>query len=289
MSADSKAGQILETVYTPESALRSPGKLARSMWHDLLASRELSWRLTVRDVNVRYRQSILGVAWAFLLPLATAGLFVFLNSSGIINVGETGISYVAYALFGTVLWSLFTASLTTPLNVVNSNKALMSQINFPREAIILSAIGQVAFDFCIKLVILIAVFIIYDIQPTWWLLLSPVAMMMLMLLGIMISMILLPLSVLYTDIIHGITAITAIWLFLTPVVYAAPEQGFLSVLMKINPVSYILVGARDLATLGTLPDVMPFAIICCLTILLLLVTWVIYRVSLPILIERMNA
>ena len=289
MSTESHIRQVPDTVYTPESVLRAPGNLVRSMWRDLLASRELAWRLTVRDINARYRQSALGIMWAFLPPLATAGLFVFLSSGGIINVGTTEIPYVAFALFGTVLWQLFTESLITPLSVVASNKTMMSQINFPREALILSAIGQVLFNFCIRLVILLAVFIIFQIQPTWWLLLAPVAILMLMLLGILISMILLPIGMLYTDISQGLVVITVIWLFLTPVVYPPPEQGIVSVIMKINPVSYMLVGARDLATLGTLPDVMPFAIISGLTILLLLVMWVVYRVSLPILIERMNA
>ena len=277
------------TVYTPESQLQSPLTLLRSMWHDLKASRELAWRLTVRDINARYRQSILGVLWAFLPPLATAGTFIFLNSEGIVNVGTTKIPYVAFALFGTVLWQFFTECITTPLKVVTTNKLMLAHINFPREALILSAIGQVLFNFCMRLVILVAVFVIFHLQPTWGLLLAPLAMLMLMLLGILIGIILTPIGMLYADVKEGIALILPLGLLLTPVVYTTPEQGILAVLAKINPVSPILMAARDLATVGTMTDLISFLIISGITILGLLVMWVVYRVSIPILTERIGA
>lgn len=277
------------TVYTPESMLRSPGNLVRSMWRDVRASRELAWRLTVRDISARYRQSVLGVLWAFLPPIATAGLFVFLNRGGIFTIGATEIPYAAFALFGTVLWQTFTDSLNTPIRVLTGNKIMLSQINFPREALLLSAFGQVLFNFFIRLVILVAVFLIFGLEPTWGLLLFPLAVLMLMLLGFVIGMLLIPIGLLYTDITQGMIAITTIWLFITPVLYPPPEEGILAVVTSINPVGPILVGARDLATLGIMPDVVPFAVISGVSIVALLVMWVYYRISLPILIERMSA
>ncbi len=277
------------TVSSPESVLRSPGKLLRSMWHDLRASRELAWQLTLRDIKAKYRQSVLGILWAFLPPVATEGLFVFLQAGGVINVGETEIPYVAYALFGTTLWALFVDGLMTPMKVVTDAKSMLVELDFPREALILSAFGQMLFNAGIRMVILVAVFLIFQIEPTWWLLLFPLAMLMLMLLGTVIGMVLLPVSMLYLDITQALIVITPIWMLLTPVVYAPPEVGFLAWFTKINPVSFVLVGARDMATLGTLPNVMPFAIISGLTIVGLFVVWVIYRVALPIVTERISA
>lgn len=285
----SQTKEIAVTVYTPESVMRSPGKLVRSMWRDVRASRELAWRLTVRDISARYRQSALGILWAFLPPVATAGLFVFLNRGGIFTIGATEIPYAAFALFGTVLWQTFTDSLNIPMRVLTGNKIMLSQINFPREALLLSAFGQVLFNFFIRLVILVAVFLIFGLEPTWGLLLFPLAVLMLMLLGFVIGMLLIPIGLLYTDITQGMVAITTIWLFITPVLYPPPEEGILAVVTSINPVGPILVGARDLATLGIMPDVVPFAVISGVSIIALLVMWVYYRVSLPILIERMSA
>src|ERR1044071_9102139 len=81
------------TVYTPESELRSPLRLVRAMWQDLLVSRELAWRLMVRDIRARYRTSVLGVLWAFVSPIMTAAVFVVLNKTGAINIGVTDIPY----------------------------------------------------------------------------------------------------------------------------------------------------------------------------------------------------
>jgi len=284
-----EAKEIPATVYAPESALRSPGKLVRSMWRDLRSSRELAWRLTVRDITALYRQSVLGILWSFLPPIATAGLFVFLNRGGIFTIGKTDIPYAAFALFGTVLWQTFVDAINTPLQMMTKNKAMLSQINFPREALLLSAFGQVVFGFLIRLVILIAVFLIFGLDPTWGLLLFPLAVLMLMLLGFVIGMLLTPIGILYTDIAQALTVITTVWLFVTPVLYPPPEKGILAVATSINPVGPILVGARDMATLGKMPDVMPYALICGLTIVGLLVMWLYYRISLPILIERMSS
>lgn len=277
------------TVYTPESQLRSPGRLAAAMWRDLVASRELAWRLMVRDISARYRQSILGILWAFLPPIASAGVFIILNRAAVINVGTTNIPYPAFVMFGTVLWQVFVDSLNAPLKAVTANKSILAKINLPREAIILSAVGQVAFDFGIRLLILVGVFVVFRIPVTWGLALAPFPILMLILLGIMIGLLLTPLGVLYTDVAAALSVITSLWFFLTPVVYPAPEHGVLSVLISLNPVSPLLVGARDLATQGTLSDVGPFAIVSSITLLGLLVMWVLFRVSLPILIERMGA
>ncbi len=77
------------TVYTPESPLKNPARLLREMFRDLLASRELAWRLFVRDTSAQYRQSILGYAWAFIPPLVASLPFVFLNSQGVVAIKGT--------------------------------------------------------------------------------------------------------------------------------------------------------------------------------------------------------
>src|SRR5665213_561318 len=99
------------TVYSPESPLRQPVKLARDMFRDLLASRELAWRLFVRDTSAQYRQSILGYVWAFIPPLVASLPFVFLNSQGVVSIKETSIPYPAYAMIGTIIWQVFVDAL----------------------------------------------------------------------------------------------------------------------------------------------------------------------------------
>ncbi|MDY6955026.1 MAG: ABC transporter permease, partial [Thermodesulfobacteriota bacterium] len=218
------ANSLPVVVYTPESKLRSPLIMATEMWRDLLASRELAWRLMVRDISAQYRQSFLGIFWAFLPPIAMALVFVVLNSRKVINIAETNIDYPAFAMFGTVLWQVFVDSLNAPLKVVTAAKPMLAKINFPKEALILSGLGQTLFNLSIKLLILVAVFVIFKIPLTWGVPLSILAIVDLVLLGTMFGLLITPVGVLYTDVAQGLSLITGLWFFVTPVVYPPPEN-----------------------------------------------------------------
>ena len=276
-------------VYTPESQLSSPGRLAGSMWRDLKASRSLAWRLMIRDISARYRQSALGILWAFLPPVVTAVTFVILNRSALINIGPTRVPYPVFVLVGAVLWQLFTDSLGAPLKMIENSKSMLAKINFPREALILSGMGQVLFDFAIRMSIVFVAFLIYRVPFTWASLAAPLIAMSLLLLGTMLGLLLAPLGALYTDVSTALPTVTALWFFLTPVVYPAPQHWPYSLLAQVNPVSPMLIASRDLATTGAIHNLPAFLIMCGITLWGLLVMWVLYRVSLPILIERMNA
>jgi lipopolysaccharide transport system permease protein len=276
-------------VYTPDPALRHPVKFAANMWRDVVASRELAWRLMVRDISARYRQSVLGFVWAFLPPIATALVFIFLNRQQVINAGQTAVPYPAYVMIGTVLWQTFIDALNAPLRLVVQNRSMLAKINFPREALILSGIGQVLFDFLIKLVIIAAVFVVFGLRLTWGVPLAIFPIIALILLGTLVGLFLTPLGVLYTDIASGLAIFTSLWFFVTPVAYNPPDRWPFSLLIDVNPVSPALVAARDLLTAGAMSNMRPFLIVTALTLAGMLVVWVVYRLSIPILIEKMSA
>jgi lipopolysaccharide transport system permease protein len=259
------------------------------MVRDLISSKELAWRLMIRDIRAQYRQSLLGILWAFLPPIATAVIFVVLNSHKVINIGSVDIPYPVFAIYGTVFWQIFVDGLNAPLKVVTASTAMLAKINFPKEALILSGIGQTFFNGGIRLLILAFVFIVYEIPFTWTTPLSLLAIVCLILLGITFGLLITPIGVLYTDIAQGLTIVTGLWFFLTPVVYPPPVTFPFSLLAILNPVSPILVGARDLATQGVLNNPLPFFAVTFLTLLVLSATWIIYRLAIPILIERMSA
>ena len=278
-----------EVIYTPESRVRHPGDLLRDMFESLWASRQLAWRLTVRDISAQYRQSLLGYFWAFVPPLASALIFIVLNRQGVFTAGETSIPYPAFVIFGTVLWQTFVESVNAPIKVVTAAKSTMAKLNFPYESLILSAIGQVMFSFGIKIFILVGVFVFYDIPITWGLPFSVFAIFSLILLGITIGTLLTPMGILYTDFQFGLMTILSLWFFVTPVVYPPPNSFPFSLVGTLNPVGPLLVGARDLATTGTLENVVPFFAVLGITLGAVFFVWVLYRLSIPILIERMGA
>src|SRR5690606_21928118 len=133
-------------VYTAESAIRRPGRMVRDIWKDLLRSRELAWRLAIRDVSATYRQSFLGILWAFIIPLSNALVWILLRGTGVVSVADTGIPYSVYAFSGTMLWAIFTESLLSPLQKTLAARGLLNKINFPREGLILSGFYQTGFN-----------------------------------------------------------------------------------------------------------------------------------------------
>jgi lipopolysaccharide transport system permease protein len=276
-------------IYTPESQMRTPGKLLRSMWHDLRASRELAWRLFVRDISAQYRQSLLGIFWAFLPPIVMGLVFIILNSKKVLNFGQTDIPYPVFALVGTTLWQVFTESLNAPLKSVIKAKPMLAKINFPREALIVSAFYQTVFNLLIKCLVLAGIFIVFKVELTLGLLLAPLALLMLILLGMSLGLLLTPIGTLYTDITSGLMVFTQLWFFVTPVVYPPPQSFPYSLIAILNPVSPVLTGTRDLITKGYLINYTSFIVVSCLVIIALLIAWLIYRVAIPIIIERMSA
>lgn len=276
-------------VYTPESMLRHPVQLFRLMWRDLLASRELAWRLMVRDISAQYRQTFLGFLWAFLPPLLMAVGFTLAKDANVLKTGATDIPYPAYVMFSTALWQTFVEAVNGPVQAVNSAKPMLARVNFPREAIILAKVGEVLFNFAIKLILIVGLFLWYRIPVSWTVILAPVALIHLIMLGTLIGTLLSPLGVLYQDVPRGLTMVTGFWLFLTPVVYPVPKEGAFGVLVRLNPVTPLLVTARELATTGVLSEVYGFWIVSVITIVGLLLTWVAFRLAMPYVIERVSS
>jgi len=274
--------------YTPESPLRNPRRLLREMFRDLLASRELAWRLFVRDRDAQFRQSMLGYVWAFVPPLVASLPFVFLNSQGVVAIQGTSIPYPAFAMIGTIIWQVFVDALTSPLKTVTASKAMLVRINFPREAILLSGLGMVFFNFLIRLVLLAGVFIWFKITPPPAALLFPFGILSLVLVGFMIGVLLTPLGLLYTDIQQMIPILTMFLMFLTPVLYPQPKGGIAGAIAYWNPLTPLVMTTRDWLTLGTTSHLFGFLLVSLSALLLLFVGWIIYRLALPHIIARIG-
>jgi lipopolysaccharide transport system permease protein len=259
------------------------------MWRDLLASRELAWRLMVRDISAQYRQSFLGIAWAFLPPIVMAASFTLANDAQVINVGKTDLPYPAYVMFSTALWQTFVEALNGPVQAVTVAKTMLARVNFPREALILARVGEVFFNFGVKLILIVGLFIWFRIPVSWTVILTPVPLIHLVLLGTFIGILLAPLGVLYQDVSKGLSLITGFWLFLTPVIYPVPTKGTFGLLVRLNPVTPLLVTVRDLATTGVVSEPLGFWLVSATTLVGLLLTWIVFRLAMPFVVERVSS
>lgn len=281
--------QLPKTIYTSESRVRHPIQLAKEMGRDLLASRELAWQLLVRDIKAQYRQSLLGIFWAFLPPAITTIALLVAKDVGAINVGETSMPYPAYVMFSMALWQTFVEALNGPVAAVAEAKPMLAKINFPREALILAKVGEVFFNFGIKLILIVGLFLWFWIPVSWTVILAPVALIHLVGLGTAFGLWLSPLGALYQDVSRAIPLVMTPWLLLTPVIYPPPTTGWFSVLVNLNPVTPLLVAIRDLATVGGVSDAVGFWLASGLMVVLLLSGWLFYRLAMPFIIERMSS
>ncbi|MEO1068429.1 MAG: ABC transporter permease [Cyanobacteria bacterium J06638_6] len=270
--------------------MRRPGLLLRRMGADLLASRELAWQLMKRDISAQYRQSFLGIAWAIIPPIVASAGFAFAASAEVINVGATDIPYPAYVLLSTALWQTFNEAVMLPMQKVGAARMMLAKIQFPREALILAAMGQVLFNFAFKLLLVAGMFLWFRLAVPPTIVLAPVALLHLVLLGTVLGMFLAPLSALYQDFQKGMQLLLGTWLFLTPVVYPPPSgDGLFGLLVRFNPVTPLLVTTRDLITVGTISDPQGFWLVSALVFAGLPVAWVVYRLAMPYAIERFSS
>lgn len=243
----------------------------------------------IRDISAHYRQSVFGFAWAFLPPIVMAVGFTLAGNASVINIAATPLPYAAYVMFSMVLWQTFVEALNGPVAAVTNAKQMLSRVNFPREAIVLAKLGEVGFNFCIKLVLIAAIFIWYKMPVTSAAFLAPLALLSLILLGTFLGLLLAPLGVLYSDVTQGLTVLTGLWLFLTPIVYPVPQHGTFATIVKLNPVTPLLVTVRELATTGVVSDPGRFFLVTAITLVGLFVTWIAFRLAMPFAIERVSS
>ena len=256
---------------------------------DVYNSRFLAKQLAIRDIKAQYRQSYLGVLWAFITPLTTAFVWVFLNSSGTIKLTDTGVAYPLYAFTGTLIWSMLKDAINAPLTNTNAAKGILSKINFPKEALITSGIYKLLFNSSVKLLLLFAFLIFYGVGLKSSLILLPVVIAGVLIFGTAIGLLITPLGMLYKDIAKMINMGLGIIMYITPVVYAVPKSGVMKTIMELNPLTPLVVTVKNIA-FGTTPEYLTFfMVLMAISLPVFLLSLVLYRISMPIIVERMSA
>ncbi len=280
--------ELKTKVYQKENNLHI-GRLLKESLQDMFSSRFLARQLAVRDIRAQYRQSYLGIIWAFITPLTTAFVWIFLNNSGTVQLSDTGIPYPVYAFSGTLLWSIITEAINSPISSTNSAKSILSKINFPKEALLVSGIYKLLFNSSIKIGLLIVFVFFYGIGFHWTLLLFPLTIVGAILFGTTIGLFITPIGMLYKDISKVISFGLKFVMYVTPVVYAIPKDGIMKTVMEWNPLTPMILTARDLAV-GTTPHYITYYLIilaCCIPLFFL--GLVFYRISIPVIVERLSS
>ena len=239
-------------------------------WRDLFVA------LMVRDIAVRYKQTVIGIAWVVVQPLATVAIFSFLLGK-IGNMPTGGLPYPLFAFAAMVPWQVFSRAMLEGSMSLVSNRSLVTKVYFPRILIPAAAVFCGAVDFAITFVILLVMMMWFGFFPSWQIVVTPLLLLLAFLTSLGIALWLSALNVLYRDVQFVLPFLAQIWLFLTPVLYPAsviPEQW--RVLYAMNPMVTVTESFRW-AMLGgaTAPEPL-MLVISTVTVFAMLVSGVAY-------------
>jgi lipopolysaccharide transport system permease protein len=279
---------IKENRYT-SAGNKSGIQILKDIFSELPHAHALGYSLATRNIKAKYRQSLLGILWAVFPTLATSFVWIVLRGQGVISFEETEVPYAVFVLTGTFLWQAFSVSATTFLQTIQTNRSILVKINFPRESLLYSAFYEILFNILLSFIPVLAVLVVFKILPGSGILFFLLLLFMLMILGLALGLLLLPFASLFKDIMFGLPVALQFGMYLTPVIYPEPVYSGFATVLKFNPVTPLLTGARA-GLLGTsgIPALDTILMYIFGLILLFLLGTLLMRVTMEILIERMG-
>jgi len=266
---DSLSMQEIVTTYEPDNSLKK-GYLSifNQIFVELKQNRWLTYQLFKRDFLSSYKQSFLGVLWAMILPLVSIGIFIVLNRSGILNIGDIGAPYSIYALLGMAFWQFFSTGLVGCSNSLVNAGPMILKINVSKKSLVIAAAGKAIVPFIIQIIMVGVLFVGYGRAPSILGLLVPVFIIPLILFTIGLGFFTSLLNGVMRDIGNIISILLTFMLFFTPVLYGKPKMGILVTLTKYNALYYLVSTPRDLVLNGAIPEWKGFLIVCLLSVFL---------------------
>ncbi|MEJ0034458.1 MAG: ABC transporter permease [Bacteroidota bacterium] len=225
-------------------------------WRELWRYRELFYFFTWRDVKLRYKQTVLGFAWALLQPLVMMTIFTFFFGKAL-NIPSQSIPYPVYVLSGLVIWNFFSTGLTGAAQSMVGNAPIINKIYFPRLVIPVSAVLVSLFDFVIAFVLLIVMLVWYQVPVgitalLYW----PLAVVAVVVATMGLGCGLAALNIKYRDIRYVIPFMVQILFFLTPVIYPMSmiKYPVLKYILVLSP-AYAPVELFRIPLTGVMPDI----------------------------------
>jgi lipopolysaccharide transport system permease protein len=233
----------------------------RELWR----YRELIYFLTWRDVKVRYKQTLLGFAWAILQPAMMMVVFtVFFGRLAGVEHGR--LPYPVFCYLGLLPWTFFATAVANAGNSVIGSERLISKIYFPRLAVPFAAVGAAVVDFLIAFGLLLVLMAWYGVRPTATIVVVPFIFAIIMLTALGVGTILAGLNVAYRDFRYVIPFLVQIWMFATPTIYMDPSGagargggaalgagGSLRTVLALNPMTGLVAAFRAACSGSPLP------------------------------------
>ncbi|MBL8865933.1 MAG: ABC transporter permease [Planctomycetia bacterium] len=238
---------ILPSTAPPLTVVEPRGGFRFADLGELWRYRELAYFLVLREMKLRYKQTILGVGWSLFQPVATALVFiVFIGWMG--KTAEGVPNYVLHVLLGVLPWTYFASALNNAGNSLVANERLVTKVYFPRLLLPLSNVGSATIDFAIALVLVAAVMLYTGVAPSWTIVFAPLAILLLAMLATGLGVMLSALIVAQRDFRYLLNFGVQLWMFATPCIYlgrhAVGPRG--EQVLTLNPMYGIILTFRNL-------------------------------------------
>lgn len=223
-----------------------PGRSEKHYWRDLWRNRELLYILSMRDVSVRYKQTVLGMSWSLIRPLATMLVMVFVFSVVARLPSEPGVPYPLMVLAGITIWTFFSNAFTQISSSITANANLVTKVYFPRLIMPISAVAVSFLDFLIALGLFILIAIWYQFVPDWHILLLPAFMLLALLAAFAFGLFFAAINVRFRDIAQLIPFLVQVGFYACPIAYPSRIVAGYSwyPLYILNPLVGIIDGFR---------------------------------------------
>lgn len=246
------AGLHNVVTYEPDNTLRRGYRtIFRDIITEVSANRWLIFQLFKRDFFVLYKQSVIGIVWVLIIPLAAAATFIFLNGAGLFDIGTITIPYALYTVLGIAVWSIFSTGLVAGTNSLVMAGSMITKINFSKKSLVIASIGQAIFSFLIQFCLVLGLLVRYRFTPSVDIVLVPLLVIPIVLLTLGLGFILSLFNAILRDVGSMLSLALTFLLFLTPIAYAKPTAGVFAIISSYNPIYYLVTVPRDLALIGT--------------------------------------
>lgn len=237
--------------YEPDNTLKNGYfYIFKEIISEIKLNHWLIYQLFKRDFLGIYKQSFIGILWAFVIPLISVGTFIMLNRSGIFNLGKIDVPYPIFAVLGMAIWQLFSSGLIASSNSLVKAGSMIVKINFSKKSLVIASTGQSLVSFLIQFILAGILFLFYGYSPNAAICLFPILILPVFILTLGLGFILSILNGILRDIGNIISIFMTFFMFLTPILYPKPATGILATITKYNPLFYLVSVPRDLILTG---------------------------------------
>jgi lipopolysaccharide transport system permease protein len=211
---------------------------------ELWAYRDLVFFFALRDISVRYKQTVIGVAWALIQPLCSVAIFTLVFGH-FAQLPSSGKPYALYSFCGVAIWMAFATTLSGATMSVVGEQGIIQKVYYPKLASVLAVVGVALVDNAVQWLLLAALLLVFGVTPPWTIILAPVFVVWAALVGVAVGAWLAPINVRYRDVRYVLPFIVQAWLYASPVAYSSelvpPSWMWF---YRLNPVTPIIDGYR---------------------------------------------